>query len=536
MINFDYLTLVAFLEENIDFLIGSRLQKIQQPTRRDFIFSFRNLSESKKLYVNINPSIFHLCFVTEETLKKRDITFPKQPPMFCMLLRKYIESAKVLDVRVPHYERILEIDFKSSNEFDENINLTLAIEMMGKYSNIILYNSDTKIILGCAHNVGAEKSREREVSGTLPYIYPPKQGYKTDILRYNGEINYDTLNKDFLGISKSFEEMVKGLPLEKIKDYIEGWGKCKITPAIDGEKYCIYSELLANPIIQNSVSSMIDNYYSDIQEKTIFKQLYLKLKNTVNAKYKKTSNSLKKINYQISKKDKGEMYKKYGDLILSNIYNGEDYSSEIKVTDWETGEEIKIQLDETKTLKENSQRYYKLFAKSKDSRGKLEELQLELSNEKSYLEQIIYTIDNADSLTVLREIEHEISEEHKKQEKKSDDSEIETIEINGFKVYIGKNNRQNDLIVSKISRGEDYWFHTQNTPGSHILLKVTDSNEPDEKTIYECCKLAKKYSSAKESTKVGVIYTKRKFLKKPPGANLGYVTYKNEKEIIVSED
>ena len=91
------------------------------------------------------------------------------------------------------------------------------------------------------------------------------------------------------------------------------------------------------------------------------------------------------------------------------------------------------------------------------------------------------------------------------------------------------------MIVSKISRGEDYWFHTQNTPGSHILLKVPDSNEPDEKTIYECCKLAKKYSSAKDSTKAGVIYTKRKFLKKPPAANLGYVTYKNEKEIIVSE-
>ena len=525
MINFDYLTLSAFLEENIDFLIGSRLQKIQQPTRRDFIFSFRNLSESKKLYVNINPSLFHLCFVSEESLKKRDITFPKQPPMFCMLLRKYIESAKVLDVRVPHYERILEIDFKSSNEFDENINLTLAIEMMGKYSNIILYNSDTKIILGCAHNVGSEKSREREVSGTLPYIYPPRQDYKTDILRYNGEINYDTLNHDFLGISKSFEEMVKGLPLEKIKDYIEGWGKCKITPAIDGGKYCIYSELLTNPIMQDSVSSMIDNYYSDIQEKTIFKQLFLKLKNIVNAKYKKTCNTLKKIN---------EMYKKYGDLILSNLYAAEDFSSEMKVVDWETGEEIKIQLDETKTLKENSQRYYKLFAKSKDSRGKLEELQQELTNEKNYLEQIIYTIDNADSLVILREIEHELVEDNKKI-KKTDDTELETLEINGFKVYIGKNNRQNDLIVSKISRGEDYWFHTQNTPGSHILLKVPDSNEPDEKTIYECCKLAKKYSSAKDSTKVGVIYTKRKFLKKPPAANLGYVTYKNEKEIIVGE-
>ena len=102
-------------------------------------------------------------------------------------------------------------------------------------------------------------------------------------------------------------------------------------------------------------------------------------------------------------------------------------------------------------------------------------------------------------------------------------------------MYIGKNNRQNDMIVSKLSRGEDYWFHTQNCAGSHILLKVSDYNEPDERTIYECCKLVKKYSTASESTKVGVIYTKRKNLKKPPKSNLGYVTYKNEKEIIVGD-
>lgn len=530
MINFDYLTLRAFKDENIDFLIGARLQKIQQPTRKDFILAFRNLSESKKMYININPEFFHICFATEETLKLRDINLPQKPPMFCMLLRKYIESARVIDVRVPYYERILEIDFKSLNEFDDNINLTLAIEMMGKYSNIILYNSDTKIILGCAHNVGSEKSREREVSGTLPYIYPPNQNYKKDILLFNGEINYATLNQEFLGISKSFEELVNGLPIEQIKDYVEGC--TNLSPAISNNKYSLYSELLENPIIQNSVNSMIDNYYSSIQEKRIFKQLYQKLNNILGTKYKKVSGSVKKISYQISKKDKGEEYKKYGDLILANLYNTQDFSKIIIVHDWETDKDITIQLDETKTLKENSQRYYKLFAKSKDSREKLDSLYKELIEEKEYYEQIKYTIDNADSLDILKEIYLELIEttENKKQITNVD---IESININGFKVYIGKNNRQNDLIVSKLSRGEDYWFHAQNTPGSHILLKVSDSNEPDNETIYECCKLAKKYSTAKDSTKAGVIFTKRKFLKKPPASPLGYVTYKNEQEIIV---
>lgn len=529
MINFDYLTLKAFLEENIEFLIDSRLQKIQQPTRRDFILSFRNRSGGKKMYININPAFFHVCFATDENLKKRNIVFPQKPPMFCMLLRKHIESAKVLDVRIPHYERILEIDFRSSNEFDENTNLTLAIEMMGKYSNVILYNSDTKIILGCAHNVGPEKSSEREVAGTIPYTYPPEQMYKKDILRFNGELNYETLNQDFLGVSKSFQELVKGLPLEKIKDYVE---VKNTSPAIDGDNFSIYSELLPNPIPQSSINSMIDNYFSMQQEKYLFKQLSLKLRNLTDAKYKRITNSLKKINYQIAKKDKGEEYKKYGDLILANLFNGKDFSKTLTVHDWEENRDITIPLDTKMTLKENASRYYKLYAKSKDSREKLESLSEELTKEKIYIEQIKYSIDRADSIQSLLETEAEISDTAPS--KKTEETTLECLTINGFKVYIGKNNRQNDIIVSKLSRAEDYWFHTQNCAGSHILLKVTDSNEPDENTIYECAKLAKKYSTAADSTKIGVIYTRRKYLKKPPGANLGYVTYKNEKEIIVT--
>ena len=185
-------------------------------------------------------------------------------------------------------------------------------------------------------------------------------------------------------------------------------------------------------------------------------------------------------------------------------------------------------------MKENASKYYKLFAKSKDSREKLAELEYGLRVEKEYIEQIKSSIDKAENLNVLKEIDSEISF-NTTPNKKEQDSTVESIEINGFRVYIGKNNRQNDMIVSKLSRGEDYWFHTQNCAGSHILLKVSDSNEPDEKTIYECCKLAKKYSTASESTKVGVIYTKRKNLKKPPKSNLGYVTYRNEKEIIVGD-
>lgn len=540
MISLDFITLKAFFEENKEFFCGARVQKIQQPTRRDFVLSIRGKQETRKLYINIDPQVYHLCFINEETTKKRHITIPQKPPMFCMLLRKHLEGFRITRVNVPPYERIFEIFFESYNELNEKINLCLAIELMGKYSNVILYNDSTKTIIGCAHNVGSEKSRDRELSGTMPYVYPPKQN-KSDILTYFGEIHYDCLNDDFRGISKSFQELLKNknVQLETIKDYIEL--KRPITPAIQNNIYSIYQELLDEPNIQTSVNTMIDNYYSSIQAEIIKKALKLKLRNIIQPKLKKSKNSKQKIQYQINKKDNAEKYKNYADLIIGNLYNNKDYSSSITVLDWNTNEELKIKLDNTKTLKENATRYYQLYTKSKDSKEKLIQLENELSLQTEYLEQILYTIDNADSISTLFEILSEcedvgLTHSSNKTKSKTKDINIEETNINGFKVYIGKNNKQNDLIISKISSPDDYWFHSQNCPGSHILLKITDNNEPDDKTIYECAKLAKKYSTASKSTKIGIIYTKRRYIKKPPKANLGYVIYKNEKEIIVSDN
>ena len=143
MINIDFLTLRAFFIENIDFIIGSRLQKIQQPTRRDFIFSLRNNGESRKLYINIYPQVYHIAFMNKQNEERRNIQIPKQPPMFCMLLRKYLEGAKVSDALVVENERILEFHFETYDELSQKRILCLAIELMGKHSNIILYDKES---------------------------------------------------------------------------------------------------------------------------------------------------------------------------------------------------------------------------------------------------------------------------------------------------------------------------------------------------------------------------------------------------------
>lgn len=465
MKNIDFLTIKNFVEENIDFFIGARIQKIQQPTRRDFIFSLRNNGESRKLYVNINPQYYHIAFATEETLNKRGITIPKQPPMFCMQLRKYLEGVKITDLLAVEGERIIELHFDIIDELSQNRSIALAIELMGKHSNIILYDRETSIIIGCAHNIGAEKSRYRELQGGLKYILPP-------------------------GVNESN----------------------KITTS-------------------NFKVSEIDDYFANIQEDVNLKTEKEKLFKIVQGKLKKVKNSTDKISSLLNKRDNTDKYRLYGELLTANLYQNKDFNKSIEIFDYINNQNITIELDETKTLNENAQRYFKLYAKSKSTKEKSTQMLNELNIEKEYLENILYSINSAKNINDLSEIKDEIGITKPDSVKKAP-PKVEKREINGFDVYVGKNNKQNDYIISKLSKDEDYWFHTRLCAGSHVLLKVRE-NEPDEETLFECCKLAREYSSATQPSKVGVIYTKCKFIKKPPSAPLGYVIYRNEKEILV---
>ena len=471
MINFDSLTLKYWLEQNSDFLSGARIQKIQQPTRRDFVFSVRNKGVTKKLYININPQYYHVSFMSKENEAKRLIEIPQKPPMFCMLLRKYLENAVISKIEQPTYERILELYIETYNELSEKIFLCLAIELMGKYSNVILYNYDTNIILGCAHNIGAEKSREREMAGGLPYVYP------------SGRPN------SWYSVPDSFAN--------------------KNT---------------------SDINALIDDYYAECIYKDKFARLSDFCKQTINSKLKKDKNSLKKMEFAVEKELNCDRYRLYGDLIMANLYNCEDYSESIAVYDYENNKNVKIPLDKTKTLKENANKFYKLYNKGKNTVIKLGELTNSLKTQIAYYEQILYSLDIAVSMQDLQQIRSEVVPDIAKKDASVFALKPMELEFDGCKVFIGKNNRQNDYIVSRLSKDEDWWFHTKDCPGSHVLLKC---DNPSNNLILKCAELAKEYSKGANSSKVAVIYTKRKYLKKPPAANLGYVTYKNEREIIV---
>ena len=472
MINIDCITLKQFFEENIDFIIGARLQKIQQPTRRDFVLSLRNNGEGKKLYINISPQTYHICFMSKENEEKRNLAIPKHPPMFCMLLRKYLEGCRIADALVIENERIIEFHFETMDELSQKRSLCLCVELMGKHSNVILYDRENSIIIGCAHNVGTEKSRYRELQGGLKYIYPPTS---------------------------------PNLPAESLLVKLN------------------QTNLPAN--------SVIDNYYANLQEEDNIRNEQHRLLLIVNPKLKKVKGSIDKITVLLKKRDNTEKYKLYGELLTANLYQKKDYQKKIEVFDYINNQNITIELDETKTLNENAQRYFKLYTKSKTTKEKSFEMLNGLNMEKDYLENLIYSIEEARYVKDFEEIKAELQLDEIKP-KKQDKSELLKVNIKGFDVFVGRNNKQNDYIISKLAKDEDIWFHTRLCAGSHVLLKF-NGIEPEEEVLFECCKLAREYSSAKQPSKVGIIYTKAKFLRKPPAAPLGYVTYKNEKEILI---
>lgn len=543
MINFDSLTLKLFAQENEEFFLGAKIQKVQQPNRSELIFQMRNQGKSRKFYINFNPNFYHLCFMSEENEKKRNIVIPKTAPMFCMLLRKYIQNAKIVRIDVPKYERIFEIYFEYYDELNEKSLLCLAIELMGKHSNVILYNYDTNVIIGCAHNVSSEKSRERELAGLLPYIYPPKQKKKNLT-----KVTFESFNEeiadinDYLEVSKKYyyltAPMVQQVVLENgintkqglyltLREFLLSQN---IYPMIknDYSQYMLFDS--KNAFECSSINEMTDIYFAYHQEKSLFENLKSKIIRCVHSQLNKLYALKEKQLIQINKMDKALVYKLKADILMANLYYLKTGIKQANLYDFE-GNEITIDLDENMSPKDNANRYYALYKKAKSANEHAKELMKETLSQILYYEEIEFYTQNASDYIELKEISAELFEETFIKEEKAE--KVDFIEYEGFKIYIGKNKKQNDYILSKISSAEDLWFHPLNAAGAHILVKKNNSKEeiPDN-VLLKAAQTTKDYSSQRGNSKTSIIYTQRKYVKKANN-KLAFVTYKNESEIVV---
>jgi len=516
----DSLTLQYFYQENFDFIQGAIVQKIQLPTRHEIILNIRNLNENKpqnkKLYININPKYPHICFIDEKTSALRDIEIPAKPPMFCMQLRKYINGSKIKDFKIIKYERILELYFDYFDEIGSLTRICLALEFMGKHSNIILYNAQNNSIIGAMHNISADKSSIREIYGGINYIYPPLK-QKLDILA----VSYSTFfeiakNKDVKAICDNFYYLNQALLSEIFEKYDNLEDIFKFLQELQNgnniDYLCKFWEG------KKPLNQAIDNYYSNFMFSEILNNKKIKLK-------KYLQNDIKKLSKIISitpDSSKADKYKENADLIMAYMYSNPDMLKN-------------IELDETLDLNQNAQKYYAMYKKARLTyEHSLSRVQI--AKEKlEYLESIVFNIENAATFDELKEIKNEIIDLGYIQDKKEKtETKIEKLEYKGYEIYIGKNNKQNDFLISKIASGEDLWFHGYNFPSSHVILKIPNNKkEPSADILEFCARLTKENSKAKDGGKASIIMTKRKNLKKPPNTYLGYVTYKNETEIVV---
>ena len=573
MINFDSLCLKYFGSEFAQILTSGRIQKIQQPSRKEIILNIRSLGQNYPLYININPQYPHLCVMTKHGEKQREVENPQKPPMFCMLLRKYIEGSKIKKINIPNHERIFEIFVDSYSELGDTEELVLSVELMGKYSNIILYKNSDKTIIGCAHNIGSEKSRVRELSGGLPYIYP-EQPQKKDILSTSKEEFFHDmkllhqpifweLNQLYYDISVPMAkelcdccniysdfEKISAIETQKIFDLYDktcsALSSMTLNPSISSDKstYSIFSlKKEENQTYYSSINEMLNDYFGHFVFEDKMNKIKNKILNITNKNIKYLKKEIEKLTPTQNDSEKAIKYKQIGDILAANLYMLTEKQNSVTLKNfYDNNNDITITLNPSISINDNIQKYYKLHSKAKTAMVMNKQRIEKLKEDLYYFLEIQTSTNYADKISTLLEIKEELvsqkiledTQHVEKKQKTKNTIELDREEINGYTIFIGKNNKQNDYIVSKISRPNDIWMHAQNMPGAHILIKLPPGEEtPPDNILLRGAQLAAYYSQGRNSKKVEILYTKRKYLKKPPGAKPGYVTYTEEKTIVV---
>ncbi len=573
---FDGVTISAVVKQLNDNVLNGRIDKIYQPEKDEIILNIRSFKSVYKLMLTSNPQSPRIGFTF---VSKNN---PNTPPLFCMVLRKHIQNGKIISITQPNFERIININIESINELGDYSVKTLILEMMGRHSNIILTDDKYNIIESIKH-VNADMSSVRQVLPGLKYIIPSSNG-KYDTMKIEKEIFMKVFEekkflnlqsfiyKSFNGISPiiaseivaraGFEPSVRGDELnefeknvlyEKFVEFINKIKDGQFNPNIiyeDGK--VVEFSPIETLIFKNfekkyfdDISELLDFYYKkrDIlyrmnQKSQDLKKLVL---NNIERCVKKKHIQQKTLK-EIKDRDKLRLF---GELLTANIFmikKGMTSFSTINFYD-ENMNEITIPLDANLTPSENAQRYFKLYSKQKRTFEALKSQIKQNDDELNYLEGVLESISNSTQEQDINEIRLELSEEgflkkrnigkNKHNIKKS--KPIHYISSDGFNIFVGKNNRQNDELTLKTAKTNDMWLHTKNIPGSHVIIQ-SNGNDIPETTINEAALLAAFYSKGKNSSLVPVDYTLKKFVKKPAGAKPGMVIYTTNKTCYITPD
>lgn len=567
----DGITIANIVKEMRDALLGGRIAKIAQPEADELLLTVKAPSGQRRLYISASASL-PLVYLTDENKPS-----PFTAPNFCMLLRKHIANGRIVSITQPSLERIIVLGIEHLDELGDLCRKKLVIEIMGKHSNVIFCNEDDRIIDSIKH-VPAQMSSVREVLPGRTYFIPDTM-HKADpltisesdfaaLLRQKPSALSKALYTSLTGISPVVAEEIcflagldSALPPSELSDdfmthlyrqfslFLDQIREEDFHPAIyyrnnEPQEFasvplthlegCAYQEF-------ETISQVLSSYYAVKNRITRIRQKSADLRHIVQTALERNRKKYDLQARQLKDTDKRETYKVYGELLQTYGYQAEPEAKEIEVLNYYTNEMIRIPLDPTKTPLENAKRYFEKYNKMKRTYEALSHLIVETRDEISYLESVSNALDIARTEDDLAQVKEELTQsgyvrrKFTKKKEKFKSMPLHYISSDGYDMYVGKNNFQNEELTFSFASGNDWWFHAKKVPGSHVIVKSQGEDMPD-RVFEEAGKLAAFYSKNNGSEKVEVDYVEKKHVKKVKGQKPGFVIYHTNYSLIADTD
>lgn len=568
---FDGITIANIVHELNRNLLDGRINKIAQPETDELLLTIKTPGGQRRLSISASASL-PLIYLTEGNKPS-----PMTAPNFCMLLRKHINNGRITKIWQPKLERIIHFEIEHLDELGDLCKKELIVEIMGKHSNIIFCSEDGTIIDSIKH-VSSQMSSVREVLPGRTYFIPDTME-KSDPLSVSfAEFQRVLTEKpmplakavytSFTGISPVVAEEICYLsgidsaltPRELSEDllthlyrqftlYFEEVTAGHFSPAIyyHGAEPKEFSALPLTHFSQyirkeyDSISRLLEDYYAEKNTLTRIRQKSVDLRRVVQTALERNRKKYDLQAKQLRDTENREKFKVYGELIHTYGYNLEPGAKKLEALNYYTNEMITIPLDSTKTPQENALKYFEKYNKQKRTFEALTSLIEETRDDISYLESVSNALDIALSEDDLTQIKEELIEsgyirrKFTKKKVKITSKPFHYLSSDGYHIYVGKNNLQNEELTFHFASGNDWWFHAKGIPGSHVIVKTNGEELPD-RTFEEAGKLAAYYSKNRGSEKIEIDYIEKKHVKKPKGGKPGFVVYYTNYSLMIDSD
>ena len=501
------------VSEELKNLIGYKVDKVFEPNKNTIILGLYKAGKNIALLSCISSDNYRI-HTTSHNFKN-----PMNAPSFCMLLRKHLIGFKIKNIYTHNLERIVFIDFENNENPEKPIYKKLIIELMGKHSNIILTNNNDIIIDSIRHS-STEENAQRDIYPTCRYIMP-----KSNHFDFSSIYNEDIISSNNLKFNIVYKDDIA-------KDYILTLADSK--------------EISSNKFILND---FLDDFYYAKENLQAFKNLKNQLLNIVSSTLKKYKKRLDNINQKLLECDGMDKFKIYGELITANLYRISNKNiNEVTLENYyDNNNLITIPLNEKYSPSYNAKRFFKKYSKLKNALEVVTTQKQQTLDEINYIESVLFEIENCTDykdIETLYVINEEINENtifkipnktksKKKTHKKTLSFNPIVYTVEDYKIYVGRNNKENDYLTTKFANKNDIWFHTKDIHGAHVILKTNPNETIPDNILIETAKIAVSHSKAKYSSKVPVDYCNVAFVKKPNNSKPGFVIYKNNKTIVI---